>query len=260
MLSLEDIKEHYPPLVRDMPRHLLREYLQYKILQHIFDNKYANKLCFIWWTALRIVYNNQRFSEDLDFDNFDLSIAEFEDIMKHVVSGLEHEWLVVEMRNIYKWAYHCYIKIPDILFDNELSGQKTERILIKIDTYRQGHDFVVEKKLINEFDVTTSINIAPLSLILSHKLCTIFNRKTCKGRDFFDIAYILSKTKKPDRNYIKKYLDIDSPQALKKNILELSKNLDWEKLNEDAKPFFFYKDDKKVLNFKEIIQQIEFEQ
>jgi len=47
MLSLEDIKEHYPPLVRDMPRHLLREYLQYKILQHIFDNKYANKLCFI---------------------------------------------------------------------------------------------------------------------------------------------------------------------------------------------------------------------
>ncbi|MFA7717450.1 MAG: nucleotidyl transferase AbiEii/AbiGii toxin family protein [Candidatus Absconditabacterales bacterium] len=259
MLSLEDIKTYYPPMVQDMPRHLLREYLQYKILQHIFDSKHANKLCFIGGTALRIVYNNQRFSEDLDFDNFNLSINEFEDVIQHVAVGLEHEGLTVETRNIYKGAYHCHIKFPNILFDNELSGYKTENILIKIDTYGQGHDFTVDKKTINEFDVTTSINIAPLSLILSHKLCTIFNRKTHKGRDFFDIVYILSKTKKPDRNYIKKYLNIENPQSLKDKILTLIKDIDLKKLNDDVMPFLFYKEDKKVLNFKEIIEQTEFE-
>jgi predicted nucleotidyltransferase component of viral defense system len=73
MLSLDQIKEYYPENLKGFERFMLREYLQYKILEVLFDSKYANKFVFIGGTALRIVHNNERFSEDLDFDNFDVS-------------------------------------------------------------------------------------------------------------------------------------------------------------------------------------------
>jgi len=69
MISLQDIIQQFPPKLHNFPKAMLREYLQYKILASIFSSPIAQKLCFIWWTALRIGYNSQRFSEDIDFDN-----------------------------------------------------------------------------------------------------------------------------------------------------------------------------------------------
>lgn len=71
MLNLEEILQAYPESLRTFKRFLLREYLQYKILEIVFGaSKYANQLCFLGGTCLRIVHNTSRFSEDLDFDNF----------------------------------------------------------------------------------------------------------------------------------------------------------------------------------------------
>ena len=73
MLTLEQIEQQYPENLRGFKRSLLREYLQYKILEIIFASEYATKLVFIGGTALRIVHDNSRFSEDVDFDNFGLT-------------------------------------------------------------------------------------------------------------------------------------------------------------------------------------------
>ena len=69
MLSLQEIEKYYPEKLKKFKRNILREYLQYKILQIIFNSEYANKLSFLGGTALKIIYDNSRFSEDLDFDN-----------------------------------------------------------------------------------------------------------------------------------------------------------------------------------------------
>jgi predicted nucleotidyltransferase component of viral defense system len=42
-------------------------------MQNVFESKFASKLVFIGGIYLRIVHQNQRFSEDIDFDNFGLS-------------------------------------------------------------------------------------------------------------------------------------------------------------------------------------------
>lgn len=78
MIALDDILTLYPASLHYARKAILREYLQVKILSIIFSLPESGKLCFIGGTSLRLVYNSQRFSEDLDFDNWGLTVEEFE--------------------------------------------------------------------------------------------------------------------------------------------------------------------------------------
>ena len=68
MLDLNQLVSQYPANLRPFSRFILREYLQHKLLQLIYDSAYADRFIFLGGTCLRIVHGNQRFSEDLDFD------------------------------------------------------------------------------------------------------------------------------------------------------------------------------------------------
>jgi len=52
---------------REIKVHITREFLQLLILKIIYDENYFKNLAFVGGTALRILYNLRRFSEDLDF-------------------------------------------------------------------------------------------------------------------------------------------------------------------------------------------------
>lgn len=82
MLDFKEIKNQYPPNLQRFERSILREYQQYKILQAILNSQFASKLSFLGGTALRVIHGNNRFSEDIDLDNFDLSWKEFEDVRR----------------------------------------------------------------------------------------------------------------------------------------------------------------------------------
>ncbi len=105
MISLDQILNQYPESLQIYRLSILREYLQYKILRSIFENRFSDKLVFLGGTALRIVHNNTRFSEDLDFDNFDLSEEEFYKLGELVKQDLELEGLQVEISIVTRNAY-----------------------------------------------------------------------------------------------------------------------------------------------------------
>jgi len=256
MLSLKEIEKSYPPALRFFRKNLLREYLQYKILQIIFDSKYANKFFFLGGTALRIVYNNPRFSEDLDFDNFELGKEEFGLLTDLVKKGLELEGYKVEVRNVYKGAYRCYIKIPGLLFDSGLSGYEEEKILLQLDTAPHRFSYKQERVILNKFDVFTEINVTPLDIILAQKIFAIFNRKAMKGRDFFDVIFLFSLTK-PDYDYLQLKMDIKNGKKLKEKLLTLDGMVDFEKMASDVKPFLFNSSDaKRVLLFIDYVKNL----
>ncbi len=248
MLSIEEIKKFYPPKLQGFKRSILREYLQYKILQTVSRTAYSHKMSFLGGTALRIVFNNNRFSEDLDFDNFSLDKDDFENISEAVRKGLELEGYEVEIRNVFKGAYRCYVKIPKILFDSGLSGYEDEKILIQLDTFSQGFNYQPEKKILNRFDVFEKINVTPLSIILSQKIFTIFNRKRMKGRDLYDVVFMLSQTK-PDYDYLDQKVGIKDSESLRKELLATVKNVDMEGLVKDVRPFLFDPEDSKKITF-----------
>jgi len=257
MLSLVEIEKYYPENIRAFKRNILREYLQYKILQIIFNSKYANKLSFLGGTALRIVSDNARFSEDLDFDNFGLKEKEFDEISQLVKKHLELEGYEVEVRNIFKDAYRCYVRIPKLLFDSGLSGYEEEKILIQLDTAPHGFQYEPDKVILNKFDVFTEINVTPMDIVLSQKIFAIFNRKVPKGRDFYDAVFLLSKTK-PNYDYLQLKLKIKRKEELKEKILTLENKLDFKELAKDVEPFLFNPaDSKKVVLFARYIKNVE---
>ena len=252
MLSLDKILEQYPQNLRHFKRYILKEYFQYIILDIIFNGIYANKLTFIGGTALRLIYDNTRFSEDLDFDNFNLSFDEFEEITKNIQKQMSLLGFTVEINNTRPAAYRCKIKIPEILYQNNLSGHKAENIAIHFDTQAQNYLHTPDKKILNKFGIFTQINVTPISTLLAQKFVTAFDRRRLKGRDFYDIIFLLSLNIEPDYQYLNQMLKINSKEELKKYILTQAKNVDFEVLAKDVETFLFSSDDKrKVLLFAE---------
>lgn len=255
MFSLTEIEKYFPPKEQVFKRNIFREYLQYKILQIIYDSSFGAKLYFLGGTCLRIVHNNQRFSEDLDFDNIGLSQDDFDKISQLVKKKLELEGTKVEIKNVYKGAYRCYIRLPEILFENKLSGYKEEKILIQLDIEPQHFNYQPEKHILNKFDVFTQIQTTPPDIILSQKIYAIFNRKTLKGRDFFDVVFLLSKHE-PNYDYLNQKLKIKSPLELKKKLLAKCGSVSFKNLTKDVEVFLINPaDSNKITLFTEYIKK-----
>ncbi len=257
MIALDQILAAYPENLRAFKESILKEYLQYKILNSIFDSQHAGKLVFLGGTALRIVYGNTRFSEDLDFDNFSLTEKEFEDLSLVIQKDLILEGLDVEVNTVTRRAYRIKVRIPKLLFDSGLSAMTEQRILIQVDTVPQHFEYVPEKPLLNKFDVFTQINAVPKDILLAQKIFASVNRKRIMGRDFFDIVFLHGIGAKPDFAYLKKNIDIDHEKDLKKYLLKKTASLNFEDLAKDVEPLLFDpRDKKKVLQFREFVEQV----
>ncbi len=251
MLNFNDILSFYPKKYHAFRKNILKEYLQYKILDIIFSTKYAQKIIFLGGTSIRIIHNSPRFSEDIDFDNFNLTLSDFKQISQIIKHRMQLDGYTVEIRNVFKGAYHCYIKFPGVLFENRLSGYKEEKILIQLDTEPQGYKYTPEKYLLNKFGLFRYLNTVPVSLLLAQKICAILTRKREKGRDFFDVVYLMSKTG-PDFKFLKSKVNIGSKKGLITALKKKSKNLNLKLLAKDIEPFLFDSDKKNyVLYFKD---------
>lgn len=256
MITLDQILAAYPENLRPFKESILKEYLQYKILNSIFSSQYANKLAFLGGTALRIIYGSSRFSEDLDFDNFSLSASEFTDLSKIIQKDLTLEGLEVEVNTLTGNAYRIKIRIPKLLLENRLSALSGHKILIQVDTVPQNFKYVPEKPLLNKFDVFTQINAVPKDLLLSQKIFASVNRKRIMGRDFFDIVFLHGIGAVPNFAYLKQNIGIDNRKALKEYLLKKTASLDFNDLARDVEPLLFDpRDKKKVLLFKEFLEQ-----
>lgn len=255
MLSINEIQSYYPKELQTFKRFILREYLQYKILEIIFENEYAHKLSFLGGTCLRIVHQQQRFSEDLDFDNFDLTESEFQEIAAFIKQQLTKLGYEVEIRNVIKGTFHCYIKFPELLFQEKLSGHAHEKILIQLDTEPHHFAYKPETHILNKFDVFTPVFTVPKELLLAQKFYTVMNRKRNKGRDFFDIVFLLGQGVKPNYEYLDVKLGINNQAQLKEAILNKCRMLDMQEMANDVAPFLFHpKAVKKVLFFEDYMK------
>ena len=258
MLDIKQIESFYPEYLKSFKKNLLREYLQYKILEIIFDSKFGEKLSFMGGTAARIIHSNTRFSEDLDFDNLGLNKKDFERLTKLIQRRLSLQGYATENKNVFKGVYRSYIRIPNILFENGLSGHKEEKMLIQVDTEPQGFYYRPDKIILNKFDVFLRINVVPVDILLAQKIYAIFNRKRAMGRDFYDAVFLFGKTK-PNLDYLKLKLKVKDSADLKNRLLSKCKSFNFKQLAKDVEQFLFVPSDaKKVLFFYDYLQKYEF--
>lgn len=259
MLSIDQIKTFYPENLHQFPDFILKEYLQYKILEIIYNGSFANNLCFLGGTCLRIVHENRRFSEDLDFDNRSLKEDQFELLAKEIEREMNLLGCKTEVKMVIKSAWHCYIKFPGLLYKEGLSGYKEQKILIQLHTEPQDFDYEPERHILNRFDVFTTILTIPTELLMAQKLFALLNRKRSKGRDFYDVIFLMGKQIQPDYKYLETKLGISDSENLKETMLKKIQTLDLDKISEDVEPFLFKPSEmKRIGMFKELVEQYSF--
>lgn len=254
MLTLEQIKKYYSEKVfRKNLKAVFVEYLQYEILDSIFKQKGSEKLSFMGGTAIRIIYGGNRFSEDLDFDNFGLNFSDFKKMLERVVYDMKVKGFEIEFRFVKKGAYHCYIKFPKLLFENNLTNYESEKILIRIDTVKKKKIAKPNVVLIDKFNVYRNILVNSKEVLLAQKIMAILGRARAKGRDFYDVSFLLGMVD-VDYVFLEKSIGINKKE-LKNKILSRVKSVNLEELTKDVMPFLINLDEKiRITDFKKYIE------
>jgi predicted nucleotidyltransferase component of viral defense system len=260
MISFEEIKTFFSEGLRKNPAHseyMLKEYFHYRMLDLIFSGEYASKLSFIGGTNLRILYHIQRFSEDLDFDCFNLSREEFMSLTDQVIDRLGQEGIHVEADDKEKdqklIAFRRNIVFPGLLFELGFTGHREKKLLIKIECEPHNYEYEPEKPIIQKFNVFTQIFAPSPAILLSMKTGAVLERG--KGRDYYDFIF-LSGITEPDFGYLDTKFGITDYPELYDRILESCREINFELKSRDFEKLVFDQaETKKVLLFKEYIRQ-----
>lgn len=210
---------------------LLREFLQSKIIEKIYQTKISKKLFFIGGTSLRLLRDLDRFSLDLDFDYQDIKKSQIEELYNNVVKSLRQENIeVVEYKNIDKKPIEFEIRFPKILYELKLRQYPEENLIVKLDfdDFWKGHKS--EVLVFNKFASLAKVITVSKNEILTQKLFVLVNRKKTMARDIYDIVWLLSQGARIDWQFAKK-------NNLKEDLIFKVR----KKIDEDKPKFSFYK-------------------
>ena len=179
-----------------MKYNAMREYLQAYVLRVMHDRGAFHSAAIVGDTALRFLYDLPRFSEDLDFSlhkNFDVPFADLMDVIKQelILAGYEAS---VDY-NETKAVQSAFIKLEGLLYETKLSALKGQKFSIKIEIdTKPPRGAVLTTQIVNKFFPIAFLSY-DLPSLLAGKIHALLNRKYTKGRDFFDIAWYLSRFK-----------------------------------------------------------------
>ncbi len=207
MIEINQIKQYFPLQIRDKTvydKYIIKEYIQLLILDYLSTTSYIRKLTFIGGTNLRLVRGNDRFSEDIDFDCKNLSEEEFIEMTDSILQFLKKNGYRAEARDRKSdklKAFRRSIYFPEFLFDLGLSGHRTERFLIKIESQNQRIRYKKVMSNIKGCGFFFPFPVPPLEILCSMKISAMLSRQ--KGRDFYDVIFLLGLSK-PNYNFLSK--------------------------------------------------------
>lgn len=239
----------------------LREYLQHLLLRELFEKNILEQLVFHGGTALRILHNLQRFSEDIDFHIKTIKPKlHIESIVETLVEQLRYQNYQVTYKNKTAGAVHSSIlKFEGILYEANLSPHPEEKLSVRleIDT-NPPEGFGTKFTMVNEYFPFGVVH-HDRNTFLSGKLHAILQRPYTKGRDFYDIWFFLSRWKDVQPNF--KYLNnalkqtgYDGEEMTKENwrnvIYECINSANWSQVIKDFEPFILQEQDLKLFKKK----------
>lgn len=194
---------------------IMREYLQLLFLSYLYQHKKGEQIYFKGGTAIRLLFNSPRFSEDLDFST-PLDKKQIKQIMQELEQAMQKELPKVKILSLYsgKTGIRYRFKYQPLDFKYPIA------ILLDF-TIVKNIEQVNVSPLVTQFPITVFPLISHLSgsEILAEKIRALTTRN--KGRDFFDTWYLLEKGIPLDQKLIKiKFLEsrinFDKKELIKK--------------------------------------------
>lgn len=227
-------------------RRIIAEYLQTIILEAISASTFNEDIIFMGGTCLRFVYNIQRFSEDLDFDlNVDEKKFNFNKFCIDLQRELSLQNLAVAIsKKENEILYRASVKFSGILFQANLSSQKTENLMINIEIDKDpSKHLITEVKIINHFNKIFPLLVNNKETLFAEKMKAVLFRKYTKARDYFDLVFFLSDQRNQPNYKIlqEKGLKIYNLEDLNSVLQEkISKLKDFDEMMKDLQSFIFF--------------------
>lgn len=186
-------------------RAILKEYLQVKILNLLYQQKLSARLSFVGGTCLRLLYGLDRFSEDLDFDNLGLKTSQVNGLVKKIEEQLKKENINVGLyKNIKSYKHYYEFRFKDLLYLLKISSNPKEKLMIKFDYADFWRGQTTKAALLNRYGFTFSVVVNDLNQMLIQKLRAYCSRKQTQPRDIYDIVWLKSQGGQLDKRFLKK--------------------------------------------------------
>ncbi len=162
---------------------VVREYFQQLFLSYLYQEKGSDRLLFKGGTALRIVWQSPRFSEDLDFTGIGITIKEIEALMEGALTRIEMEGIQSEIIES-KSTSGGYLAIFEF-GTNEYKSRIQVEISLRSGRKGLGAATLVRSDLVMPY---TLIHLKE-DILVAEKICACLTRG--KARDFYDLYFIL---------------------------------------------------------------------
>lgn len=204
---------------------VLKEELQFYVLNFIYHHPEYSKWIMYGGSALRIIHGLDRMSVDLDFEvSQKITDSFLEDLKNEVekyfasVYSVKPDFLVIKKTRGRGLLLKFNIKELNI-------GYPSELIYVKIDLNKfVAPKTVTERRPINHNQFSFVILTYNMSALMASKIAAILLRGTRevgkavyeeKGRDIYDLLWYMAKKAMPDLDYlIAKGVDAKDPRAL----------------------------------------------
>jgi hypothetical protein len=221
------------------PRHVVREFLQVRILEAMQHAGTASSLAFHGGTALRLLYQTPRFSEDLDFAHdpgsgaFDLAA-----LGSAIAHDLRQEAYDVEVAvKTAAVVVKGFVKFPGILHEMGISPLAAETMLIKleVDTNPPAGAVLATSRVPRRYGPPVRVLHHDEATLVAGKIAAVLTREWVKGRDVYDLVWYATNTAWPAPNL--DYLNASVLQSGWSGPVVTEANwrtLAWERLAVDA--------------------------
>jgi predicted nucleotidyltransferase component of viral defense system len=268
MSTIEEIIKTYNLETINDNKAILREIVQSIVLVGLSRTDFFKKASFYGGTALRIFYDLNRYSEDLDFtlNNVDknFSIAPFIESIKNVALsyGLELE-ISIKQKQISTPVESVFEKINtyqtfiNLKMNSELTKllHKDEVIKVKFEIdCEPALGFTTENKWIDmpEFAPVIVLDEASLFAGKLHAILCRNYKNTVKGRDYYDFLFYVRRGISPNLNYLRNKLintgkinekDTFNIEVLKEMLIKRFEQVDFEQVKNDTERFIINNED-----------------
>ncbi|MFH1244579.1 MAG: nucleotidyl transferase AbiEii/AbiGii toxin family protein [bacterium] len=247
--DLKSIVEKNPDVSPTYLRSLLKERLQYYILQFISSSPWSGNLLFKGGTCLRFFYDLPRLSEDLDFDMTKMDDFDLQDfntsITKYFISIIQFPSFTTKLASNGRTLYLKFPILNHIIPD--FGEQQSNVLHIRLDiTPEPGHKYTTQISTKSALNFSFITRHYSLSDLFAGKIAAIIKRETIegtnlqprtKGRDYYDLIWYLEKKTIPNWDYLQEITGLDHGKALlalQTKVSEVNPKI----IEQDLLPFF----------------------
>lgn len=183
MMNIKNL-EKFTDQAQTSIRNIVMEYCQHLFLSYLYRQPRSSRLLFKGGTALRIVFNSPRYSEDLDFTGVKITQREVEEIFTNTLADIENTGIRVEL-NEGKPTTGGYLGIATF----QAYGRNV-RLQIEVSLRNSKGIKGVSALIENDYIPAYTLLHLPKEEIIKGKIQALINRR--KPRDFYDYFFLLS--------------------------------------------------------------------